>query len=171
MTYAISFDWSEELKIPDKWENVGRRVAEESCTHKSEGNEDSNMNFEGCCDECGFSEDSQEPMMNYGYPLETTPDDAKVLEVIKRTNCTVMYDTESSTYYLVLTGGGMDLSQDIALAYAILEQWIPYDLAIEVSTQKGLSIGGEYWEVLKTAMHASLTLYADRAKEQAKRWE
>ena len=102
MTYAISFDWSEELKIPDKWENVGRRVAEESCPHYTQDTDikpERNMSYSGLCEECEFSEDSQDPMMNYGYPLQCTPDDAKVLEVIKRTNCTVMFDSENDTHY------------------------------------------------------------------------
>ncbi len=50
-------------------------------------------------------------------------------------------DTEE--YFLALTGGGMDLSQDIALAYIIAQGWIPTALAYEVSTQPELSVSGD----------------------------
>ena len=170
MRFSISVDWSEEYNIPDKWENVGRRVIEEHCTHKPAKRDDSNMSYEGNCDACGFCEDSAMPMMNFAYPLVITPDDDEVLEVVKRTNCSVMHNTESDEYFLVLCGGGMDLSQDIALAYHILERWIPYELAINVCTQKDLSVSGADWGILKRAMQESLKLYAGRAQEYLKRW-
>ena len=170
MTFSIRVDWSEELKT-EKWENVGRSIAEESCKHKHpEGHGETSMRYGGYCEECDFCEDSAIPMMNFAYPLETTPDDEKVLEVVKRTNCTVMRNTETDEFFLVLCGGGMNLSQDIALAYHLIENWIPFDLATSVCTQEGLSVGGKDWTVLKKAMQKSLALYKDRADEYGKRW-
>jgi hypothetical protein len=47
-------------------------------------------------------------------------------------------DTEE--YFLALTGGGMDFSQNIALAYIIAQGWIPIALAYEVFTQLELNV-------------------------------
>lgn len=71
--YAIRIDWMEEFKKRfDDWENLGRNTIENACTHKEHGS-DTNMCYSGSCDECGHSEDSAIPMMNFGYPLETAP--------------------------------------------------------------------------------------------------
>lgn len=90
------------------------------------------------------------PMMNYAYPLEFTKDvdEAKILEVYNRTNCCVVYNQNEEEYYLALTGGGMDLSQDIAFAYIILEKWIPEHLLDEVCLQPMLSVGREDFETI-----------------------
>lgn len=95
------------------------------------------------------------PMMNYAYPLDVSVDDDKILEVYNRTNCCVVYNNDDNSYYLALTGGGMDLSQDIALAYIIVEGFIPRHLVTEVCLQPCLSVGREdmqliYDEVGKT---------------------
>ena len=169
-------NWHDEFKADyDKWSNLGRQAIESNCKHTTQATgkkteRDTNMHYSGWCEECGHSEDSANPMMNYAYPLEITPKDELILEVLENTNLTVMENTETGEYFLVLTGGGMDLSQDIALAYIILEKWIPYELAINVSTQKGLSVGGKSWDRLKKGMQESLKLYSDRAKDYLERW-
>ena len=171
MVYAIKIDWQEEWKIPDKWDNVGRRLLEDNCKHKDQDNgKETNMRYAGYCEKCEVGEDTSTPMMNFGFPLETTPENEKVLEVVKRTNCTVMCNTETDEFFLVLCGGGMDLSQDIALSYHILERWIPYDLAVSVCTQKDLSLHGKDWEVLKKAMQESLQHYVTSAQGYLLRW-
>lgn len=45
-------------------------------------------------------------------------------------------------FFLALCDGGMDLSQDVALAYLLARQSIPDVLAVHVSTQAGLSKTG-----------------------------
>lgn len=170
MVYAISMDWSEELSH-DEWENEGRRVIENKCTHKHpEDKTESWMRYAGYCEKCGFGEDSAMPMMNFAYPLDNKPTDAQIYEVVKRTNCSVMYNRESDEYVLVLCGGGMDLSQDIAFAYSLASFRIPFDLCMEVCEQKELSIRGEDWELLKKAMQKSLKGYMLGAEETLKRW-
>ena len=67
------------------------------------------------------------------------------MKVVKETNCTVIENTETGEWFLALTGGGMDLSQDIALAYLIVQGWIPTALAYNVSTQPCLSVSGKDW--------------------------
>ncbi len=166
MSYAISVNWMEEFKEnPDKWNNLGRNILVEHCHHR-EG-----VSYKGYCDKCGVSEDSVEPMMNFAYPLETTPSEEDILKVVEDTSCTVMENTETDEYFLVLTGGGMDLSQDIGLAYIILERWIPQDLLIEINKQPCLSLGSKKWkklarEVIKQLKHRELD-----AKICRKQWK
>ena len=93
-----------------------------------------------------------------------------MLEVIKRTNCTVIENQETGEWFLTLCGGGMDLSQDIALAYHILENGIPYELCQSVYMQERLSICESDWEVLRKAMVKSLKLYEGRVKEKIEKW-
>lgn len=166
--FSISVDW--ENYMEKGWENRGRSLIADACNHKDKsGGEDNNIQYGGYCDKCGISEDSCEPMMNYAYPLETTPDDDKIIEVCKKTNCTVMYKEDEDAYYLVLCGGGMDLSQDIALAYNILERWIPLELALSTSTQDGLSVGGKEFRRVMRACKESLRKDIGNARSQVKR--
>jgi hypothetical protein len=165
-------NWHDEFqKNYEKWDNCGRRAIEENCNHKTQSSSDTNMRYSGYCDECGHGEDSGEPMMNFGYPLEREPDDEKILKVVNETNCTVMHNTDTDEYFLALTGGGMDLSQDIALAYHILEKWIPFELAIRVCTQKELSVGGKNWDILKQAMINSLDNEMENAMRKLEIWK
>lgn len=149
-------DWHDEFRQhPDRWHNHGRRIAEDRCTHKTQdkGNEEyreTNMRYSGWCEECDFSEDSCEPMMNYGYPLSELPDDDKILHVVQKTCLTVMENQDTGESFLVLCGGGMNLSQSIAHAYLLADQRIPGDLAFEVCTQPCLSVGKkDYLHVMR----------------------
>ena len=159
--FSISVNW--EGYSEKGWDNRGRSLLIESCKHK-EG-----ADYKGYCEKCDIREDSAEPMMNYAYPLETTPDDNKIIEVCKKTNCTVMYNEENDSYYLTLCGGGMDLSQDIALAYNILERWIPLDLALQTSTQDGLSMSGKTFRQVMRACKESIKKDIDNGKGRMKR--
>jgi hypothetical protein len=173
MGYAIRIEWMEELKT-EKWINHGRDVAEESCKHKDQDPEkqETNMRYSGYCEECDIMESSCYPMINCIYPLELKDfDKAKIKEVIKRTDCTVVENDETGEWFLTLCGGGMDLSQDIALAYFILERRIPFDLVLSVCTQKELSLNGKDWAILKKAMNESLNLYLSRIHGKLKEWE
>lgn len=87
--------------------------------------------------------DEYYPMMNYAYPLREKPAEEEIKEVHCKTNLTVVQDKGSDEYYLALTGGGMDLSQDIAMAYVLTEHWVPLEVAYEVNTQKDLTQRGE----------------------------
>lgn len=171
--YSISVDWSEEM---DKWENHGRNAIEENCTHKTqdknstEENRETNMRYSGYCEECGFHEDTAIPMMNYAYPLSFEPDDEKILEVVKKTNLTVMEKESSGEYFLALTGGGMDLSQDVALAYMIAQGSIPFALVNNVSTQPELSVGGSDWLKVARRIKKELRFEIRNSKESLKKW-
>jgi hypothetical protein len=170
MGFSIDLDWSEELKT-DKWENVGRRVIEEKCKHKTQAKNETNMRYSGYCEECDHGEDTAHPMMNYVYPLEFEVDDKKVLEIVNKTNCTVMFNTETDQYFLTLCGGGMNLSQDIALAYIIAQKWLPTDLLQEVSKQDGLSQGGKDFRRIGRIIIEQSNMEGGRLLENAKRWK
>lgn len=153
MTHFI--DWHDEFKgHPDRWINHGRQIAEESCRHKTQDNDrknrETNMRYSGYCEACGFCEDDCEPMMNYGYPLCYLPDEDKMLKIVKETCLTVMENSDTGEVFLVLCGGGMNLSQSIAHAYLLTGQRIPDELVFEVCTQPCLSVGRkEYFQVMR----------------------
>ena len=63
-------------------------------------------------------EDSNQPMMNYHYPLgERDSFDEKDARAIRDLPLCLVYFNESEEYALALTGGGMDLSWSIVEAY------------------------------------------------------
>jgi len=169
MGYSIDVDWSDYLE--KGWENIGRSILEESCNHKTQEGcgDETNARYSGYCEKCEISEDDCSPMMNYAYPLETTPNDEDILKVVKNTCLTVM--EKDGKYYLALCGGGMDLSQQVALAYIFIEKWIPLDLLTEVSKQKGLSVGGEDWKLLRNSMIKQFKVNSDNLNSQLKSWE
>lgn len=112
------------------------------------------------------------PMMLYAYPIHDsyTPEyeskkfEKRVIQVCTSTNCTVVKKIDTDEYFLALTGGGMDLSQDIALAYVIIDGIIPNSLAVSVSTQYGLSKSGEDWFKIMNECKRSLELTAGHYK-------
>jgi len=110
-------------------------------------------------------------MMNYIYPLVIEPKDEDILKVVQNTNCSVMYNNDEDKYYLVLCGGGMDLSQDIAVSYVWLEKWIPYELLVNVCSQKGLSIEKKHFKELKKAIIEQSENYKGRLQEIKEKWE
>ena len=154
---AHFIDWYDEFREhPDRWINHGRRIAEDSCKHKTQdkdgnkNNRETNMRYGGYCEKCGFGEDDCEPMMNYGYPLYALPDENKILQIVKNTCLTVMENQDTGEYFLVLCGGGMDLSQSIAHAYLLAGQRIPDELVFEVCTQPFFSVGKkEYFRIMR----------------------
>ena len=169
--YSTHFNWMAELsKNYDNWENLGRNIAEQSCTHTTQNKEDTNMYYSGWCEEYGQSETSNDPMMNYGYLLHNEPTEEQIKEVIDKTCLTIMHKIDSDDYYLVLCGGGMDLSQDIALAYTICG-YIPDAMAFEVSMQYGLSKSGENWFRLMNKCKETLQYSIDAYKYKIERIE
>ena len=150
-------NWHEEYKQhPDRWLNHGRRVAEYSCRHNTQdkNNKETNMLYSGWCEDCDFYEDSCEPMMNYGYPLCCLPDEDEILQIVQKTSLTVMENDDTGECFLVLCGGGMDLSQSIAHAYLLAGQRIPDELVFEVCTQPCQSLGEkEYIHVMQACKY------------------
>lgn len=163
--YSISVDWSESN---EDWENEGQRVSREILEDKKHEHHKEHLKYLGYDEEPKHPEDvayeNNEPMMNYAYPLYGTPTDEQIYEVIMKTNCTVMYNTEEDKHYLALTGGGMDLSQSIAFAYILCDERIPEALAFNVCTQYGLNHSGKEWILIMKKLKESLEIARDSYK-------
>jgi len=147
--YSVSVDnWDYE-----QWEFTGRDVMynaiqEEGTEQHKEATKqakDCNRELEEIIDELA---DQHFPMMLYAYPLYSCPDDEKIIKLCEETCCTVVMNQKTEDYFLALCGGGMNLSQDIALAYIIARGHIPDALAAQVSTQYGLSKSGDNWRTI-----------------------
>ncbi len=72
--------------------------------------------------------------MLYVYALDGEPSEDEIASVCDRTACTVLERRDrdgegTGEYFLALCGGGMDLSQDVALAYVLAGERIPDALA------------------------------------------
>ncbi len=169
MGYAIMHDWSE---YEENWRNHGRDILVASCKHHDKDKDNTNANYSGACEKCDICEDSAIPMMNFIYPLELDGfRDEEILKVVKETNCTIMENEDTEEWFLTLCGGGMDLSQDIAFAYQILETWIPQDLLRNVCKQPLLSLGSKNYKSLAKGIIKQLKMEADRNKEKHKEWK
>ena len=49
--------------------------------------------------------------------------------IMEKTGCLLLYNHKEEKWYLTLGGCGMDLSPALALAFALIDTWIPQDLA------------------------------------------
>jgi len=143
---SITTDWSNE-----KWEMIGAQLMEQKERERLENCTHGNQNLDSC-DECECYPDQvadeNYPMMNYAYPLHSEPGSDDIITVCKETNCTVVQDNETGDFYLALTGGGMDLSQDIAYAYIICDGCIDWDMLTDISLQIGLSASKKQMKVI-----------------------
>jgi hypothetical protein len=158
--YSISVDdWNDP-----KWIHHGINVMREYY----EENEQGIAEIKELADDCACDPeelvhekaDESFPMMLYAYPIYNDPSDQEILEVCLETCCTVVEDNDTGDCYLALCGGGMDLSQDIALAYVLVQGWVPASLALEVCTQYGLSKSGDKWRKAMVACEKALRNYA-----------
>lgn len=154
----------------EKWECIGRRVLEKQCNHFDHDDSMNNVEYQGWCEKCEIYEDDGYPMINEIYPLLYEPTDDEVLKVLDA-GLTVMYDNEADEYCMALCGGGMDLSQNIGLAYIHTRKHIPMEWLFNINTQKELSVYGDDWNLLKKEMQKELKFLGNRAKQQLKIWE
>ncbi len=172
--YSISVDWSEEF---EGWENIGQSYLREFFEeHPKEAEKEGYELQDGEVEHLDELLGSYEPMMNYAYPLQCDPtlfDDGRerVIRVCRETNLTIMYREADDCYYLALTGGGMDLSQDIARAYQILENWLPVALLGEVCKQPELSIHGDAWLEMAKQIQKQIGMEIDRLQSNLKQWQ
>ncbi len=150
-------DWQKEYQR-DTWEYVGRDALVKTHGEYSRGNPD------------GVEADDGYPMMNFAYPLNN--DDVsleKIVEVCEKTNCTVIYNNEDDRYYLALTGGGMDLTQDIALAYMIADGCIEWDMLRDVYIDAPLSVSKNEYKMILTELQRQLQISISNYQSQLKR--
>lgn len=159
--YAINVDWREEY---ENWNFIGQHLYNEKHEEEEDFYEDNEVGI---------------PVMNYAYPLNGRPNDEQILDIVENTACTVVERESDGMFFLALTGGGMDFSQDIALAYQKASEPIPLALCRNVSTQVGLTISREEYiqvfnEILKTYEDTTIGLTAQiedvkRGLEQARK--
>ena len=159
--YAIMVsDWNED------WEYVGRDVMYSyyEAHPKAAKEEGYEVNDKGEVEYLDELADREHPMMLYAYPLEFDElEEEKIIKICIETNCTVVRNVATNDLFLALTGGGMDLSQDIALAYIIAQRWVPFALALAVSTQPNLSKHGKAYRRVMRGIVDSLRMNADQA--------
>lgn len=161
------FEWNWE-----DWEFIGRDVMYGFYKENPEEAEKDGYEVEdGKVSYLEEAADTHIPIMLYAYPLGREPEREKIIEVCRRTNCTVVMKKETEEYFLALTGGGMDLSQDIALAYIIAQGWIPTALSYNVCTQPELSISGKNWLEVAERCKKELELAIESYKRKIKCWE
>lgn len=168
--YSIHVDdWNIE-----NWEFTGRDLMYAAMDEKgTEQHKEALERANGCgCeleDVIGEFADENIPMMLYAYPLYDRPSDEQIIEISEDTACTVVMNNGTEDYFLALCGGGMDLSQDIALAYIIAQGHIPDSLALNVSTQEGLSKYKDEWKKVMSGCKDSLKSATNSYDVQIKR--
>jgi hypothetical protein len=111
------------------------------------------------------------PSQLVAYPVIGDLSDDKIAEICLNTECTVVKDTEKDQYYLSHTGGGMDLSQELAMGYMIARGRIPPEVAHSVSTQYGLNLKGEKWMAVAKQCKTELEIAAKRYQMKIEEWE
>ena len=137
-------DWSKAFN-GDEWECLGRQVMEERRGCWSDENPE------------GIEGDDYIPIYNFAYPLDLSIlDEGKIERICTETNCTVVYSHEEDALYLALCGCGMDLSQDIALAYMIAYSYgeeeygrIPRHMLFDVYKSGALSVSLEQFQHIR----------------------
>lgn len=151
--FSIHVDWQDE-----KWNFVGQSVYNSHYEELSKKEQE----------KADYYEDNERgmPMMNYAYPLHHSIDEDKILDIVENTNCTVVEDSDTGEYFLALTGGGMNLSQDIALAYIKAQGFIEWDLIDDVYFRSPLSVRGEDYKLIINDLKERYTIQAERAKEK-----
>lgn len=140
-------DWWEAFK-GDEWDCLGRYLMEEQKGLWSENSPE------------GLESDDYMPIYNFAYPLGLSSlDEDKIIRICTETNCTVVKNTEEDSLYLALCGCGMDLSQDIALAYMIAYAWgdeeygrIPDHMLFDVIKSGAFSVSQEKFEHIRKAL-------------------
>jgi len=150
--YSIDTNWDD-----NSWEFTSRNVMVKEKGEWTDENED------------GLQQDDCYPMMNYAYPLRHEPSKEAIIEIDEETNCCVV--EKDGEFYLGLTGGGMDFTQCIGLAYLIAQTHIPLEFAVEVCTQHGITQSGDnFIRVMKGCQDTlkwKVASYQTRLKEIA----
>ncbi|MCK4982428.1 MAG: hypothetical protein KAS17_05865 [Victivallaceae bacterium] len=106
--------------------------------------------------------------MNFAYPLFSEPDEEKIIKVCEDTSCTVVYNSQDDTYYLALTGCGMNLSQDIALAYIIADGCIEWGFLENISVSGAFSVSKEDYQIILNELERQLAISIDNQTRKLK---
>jgi hypothetical protein len=76
---------------------------------------------------------------------------------------------QDDTYYLTLTGGGMDLSQSIALAYIICDGCIAWNFLESINISGAFSVSEEDYQTILKEMKRQFTISIDNHKAKLKK--
>jgi hypothetical protein len=106
--------------------------------------------------------------MNFAYPLFCEPDEEKIAKVCEETACTVVLNLQDDSYYLALTGCGMDFSQSIALAYIIADGCIEWDMLGDIYISGAFSVTEEDFQIVLNEMERQLRISIDNNKHKLK---
>lgn len=131
-----------------------------------------------------------QPMMDYRYPLPNFDDKLNKMEmdevkeaVDKAGNMTLVKDLVNEEYYLALTGGGMDLSWDIAKGHINLGYLPPAHFCRRMPRMAGMTDTEENMDVIdvcRQSLHAQkwwdemglkeLDMTEEHLREEGKKW-
>ncbi|MDD5697825.1 MAG: hypothetical protein PHH77_04335 [Victivallaceae bacterium] len=157
---SIYVDWFDE-NIERDWDFIGAAIMYHRESLRLERCPHGNRNL-GCCQECECFPDERRsanmPMMNFAYPLEFEPSEDIIYRVCNETNCTVVRQLSSDIYFLALTGGGMDLSQDVALAYIIADGCIEWDMLENIYISGAFSVSEENYQLILRELKRQLVI-------------
>ena len=182
MVNSINFDWSENydqngearfnLDCPntEHHEQYGYHWETEYNAIEDKNGEKCDP-YEGCpC--CEDDSGNLAPMMNYLYPLDYQGLVTKEIQIeLAQTNCMIVQENSTDDYFLVLNGGGMDLSPAIAYAYFKAQKWLPLELLHEIkSGWVKDSLSAEKFEELKAVIVEQLNSQISRTQEKYAEW-
>ena len=164
-------NWSDE-EVYRVWDFVGAGIIYNRERKKLSQCPHGNATQEYCHDCNCYPEDKRQnnyPAMNYAYPLFSEPDEEKIARVCEETSCTVVYNLQDDTYYLALTGGGMDLSQSIALAYIIADNCLEWDMLESIYISGAFSVSEDEYQIILKEMERQLSISIDNHKAKLKK--
>ena len=154
---SVFVDWHKEYNS-DRWDFVGRSTLLNHRGEWSENNQD------------GVDADDGYPIYNFAYPLfKSDVSEEEILAVCEKTNCTVVLNNQDDKYYLSLTGCGMDMSQDIALAYMIVDGCIDWDFLEDVYIEGPFSVSRENYHKILAELKRQLSISIDSQKTKLDR--
>ncbi|MCK4982607.1 MAG: hypothetical protein KAS17_06765 [Victivallaceae bacterium] len=160
-----------DTDIYRNWDFIGAGIMYdkelEKLSHCSHGNKEKEY-----CHTCEcYPDDTHQdnkPVVNYAYPLFSEPDEEKIIKVCEETGCTVVYNSQDDNYYLALTGCGMNLSQDIALAYIIVDGCIEWGFLENVSVSGAFSVSKEDYQIILNELERQLAISIDNQTRKLK---
>jgi hypothetical protein len=161
---SIFVNWHDN-NIRDDWDFVGAEIVYYRESLRLKRCPHGNRNL-GYCQECDcYPEERRRvklPMVNFAYPLASEPGEDTIYRICSETNCTVVRHLVSGNYFLALNGSGMNLSQDIALAYIIADGCIEQDMLDDVYVSGAFSVTAENYRLILTQLERQLTASIDR---------
>ena len=167
---SIYVNWSDE-NIHQIWDFIGSSILYNREVKKLSKCPHGNAT-EGYCDKCEcYPEDKEQdnrPSMNFAYPLFCEPGEEKIIKVCEETACTVVYNSQDDNYYLTLTGGGMDMSQSIALAYIIADGCIDWDFLDEIYLTGAFSVSEEDFQIILKELERQFTISISNQTQKLK---